>query len=339
MLSALTSPNVGDGVCNSNSSPPPSRIDGDYHSTPKGKYRSWMNEIPEDTIAPISTVTPNAFESLYSNSLSPSPLVCLTDLNRQQFCSTPQVRIVNNPFDPPSSCHLKERLASPSIFKQATTGDEKKSNVFELPAEERAVINPASISENVLQIDATIFNKKLQQRYQQAADDFCHRHLHLPTPAQVPQVTFVVNNGYFTASSNISPWYDLKATPLNRRDLTNQTELLGDFDSMMIRSFTLSSDSASSSSTSNTTNNGDSGNQSQNASLMKQRLFDNLDEEQQPDNQNENENIDKISEEDDDIVCHDLNDFKHEDLDKSFTQEDWLKGLKNNDEHKKYFDS
>ncbi|CAF0765766.1 unnamed protein product [Didymodactylos carnosus] len=349
MLSALTFPNFIGGVCDSNSSSTSSsRMDCDYHSTPKEKRRPWLDEIPEETVAATTTVTANVFASLSNNNFPPSPLMGLTDVNRQQLYSTPQIRIVNNPFDPPSSSHLKERLASPSIFKQDLNNDNKENTVYQLPAEKRAVINPVNISENIVQIDATILNENLQQRYQQAAGEFCHRHLHLPTPAQPPPATFFINNttsdryGYSTATLNVSPWFSLKATPLNSQNFTSRIQLPADFESMMIQSFTSNSGFTPSSSAENTTNNDDSGSKSQsgaqvNVSLLKRRLFqDNLDEQQQD---NQNENGDKTPEENDDndLITHDPNDFEH-DLDKSFTQEDWLKGLKDSDKHKKCHD-
>ncbi len=39
----------------------------------------------------------------------------------------PLFRIVHNPFDPPTSAHLKQRLASPSIFRVLSqTNDNEK---------------------------------------------------------------------------------------------------------------------------------------------------------------------------------------------------------------------
>jgi len=42
-----------------------------------------------------------------------------------QFHQTPTLfRIVHNPFDPPTSAHLKQRLASPSIFRVLSQTDD-----------------------------------------------------------------------------------------------------------------------------------------------------------------------------------------------------------------------
>jgi hypothetical protein len=41
------------------------------------------------------------------------------------FHQTPPLfRIVHNPFDPPTSAHLKQRLASPSIFRVLSQNDD-----------------------------------------------------------------------------------------------------------------------------------------------------------------------------------------------------------------------
>lgn len=41
------------------------------------------------------------------------------------FHQTPPLfRIVQNPFDPPTSAHLKQRLASPSIFRVLSENDD-----------------------------------------------------------------------------------------------------------------------------------------------------------------------------------------------------------------------
>ncbi|CAF1559673.1 unnamed protein product, partial [Didymodactylos carnosus] len=90
--------------------------------------------------------------------------------------SQQQYRIVSNPFDPPSSVHLKQRLASPSIFQLENNQNQntlKENRSFEWSVERRAVLNPANLSEHVLQIDAHLFNENLQERYQKAAGEFC----------------------------------------------------------------------------------------------------------------------------------------------------------------------
>lgn len=50
-----------------------------------------------------------------------------------QFHQTPTLfRIVHNPFDPPTSAHLKQRLASPSIFRVLSqTDDNSQVNQYE----------------------------------------------------------------------------------------------------------------------------------------------------------------------------------------------------------------
>jgi hypothetical protein len=46
------------------------------------------------------------------------------------FHQTPPLfRIVHNPFDPPTSAHLKQRLASPSIFRVLSQTDENTDEV------------------------------------------------------------------------------------------------------------------------------------------------------------------------------------------------------------------
>ena len=39
----------------------------------------------------------------------------------QEELKTPDYRLISNPFDPPSSVHLKQRLASFSIFNEVCT--------------------------------------------------------------------------------------------------------------------------------------------------------------------------------------------------------------------------
>ncbi|CAF4413012.1 unnamed protein product, partial [Rotaria magnacalcarata] len=40
------------------------------------------------------------------------------------YQTPPLFRIVHNPFDPPTSAHLKQRLASPSIFRVLSQTDD-----------------------------------------------------------------------------------------------------------------------------------------------------------------------------------------------------------------------
>jgi hypothetical protein len=46
------------------------------------------------------------------------------------FHQTPPLfRILHNPFDPPTSAHLKQRLASPSIFRVLSQTDDNNDKV------------------------------------------------------------------------------------------------------------------------------------------------------------------------------------------------------------------
>jgi hypothetical protein len=61
----------------------------------------------------------------------PSPDVHHTPVTKMilsqdcHFHQTPPLfRIVHNPFDPPTSAHLKQRLASPSIFRVLSQTDD-----------------------------------------------------------------------------------------------------------------------------------------------------------------------------------------------------------------------
>jgi hypothetical protein len=50
-----------------------------------------------------------------------SPISMLRDdTNHVQEEKTPDYRFISNPFDPPSSVHLKQRLASFSIFNEVS---------------------------------------------------------------------------------------------------------------------------------------------------------------------------------------------------------------------------
>lgn len=47
--------------------------------------------------------------------------------HQQHLHQTPPLfRIVQNPFDPPTSAHLKQRLASPSIFRVLSQNEENE---------------------------------------------------------------------------------------------------------------------------------------------------------------------------------------------------------------------
>jgi hypothetical protein len=50
-----------------------------------------------------------------------SPISMLRDdTNHLQEQKTPDIRLISNPFDPPTSVHLKQRLASFSIFNEVS---------------------------------------------------------------------------------------------------------------------------------------------------------------------------------------------------------------------------
>ncbi len=54
-----------------------------------------------------------------------TPLTKMIFSQDYHFHQTPPLfRIVHNPFDPPTSAHLKQRLASPSIFRVLSQNDE-----------------------------------------------------------------------------------------------------------------------------------------------------------------------------------------------------------------------
>lgn len=54
-----------------------------------------------------------------------TPLTKMLFSQDYHFHKTPTLfRIVQNPFDPPTSAHLKQRLASPSIFRVLSQNDD-----------------------------------------------------------------------------------------------------------------------------------------------------------------------------------------------------------------------
>ncbi len=56
-----------------------------------------------------------------------TPLTKMIFTQDYHFHQTPPLfRIVHNPFDPPTSAHLKQRLASPSIFRVLSQTDENE---------------------------------------------------------------------------------------------------------------------------------------------------------------------------------------------------------------------
>ncbi|CAF0773921.1 unnamed protein product [Didymodactylos carnosus] len=145
-----------------------------------------------------------------------------------------QYRIVSNPFDPPTSVHLKQRLASPSIFQLENNQNQnrytlKENRPYEWSVERRAVLNPVNLSEHILQIDAHLFNENLQERYQKAAGEFCEK-LHLPTPAaiQLQQQTNNERNGWYNSRSGDISLTDVRSTTSlhnQQRDMGCQTRL------------------------------------------------------------------------------------------------------------------
>jgi hypothetical protein len=55
-----------------------------------------------------------------------TPLTKMIFSQDYQLHQTPPLfRIVHNPFDPPTSAHLKQRLASPSIFRVLSQNDDE----------------------------------------------------------------------------------------------------------------------------------------------------------------------------------------------------------------------
>lgn len=53
-----------------------------------------------------------------------SPISTLhDDTNHSREQKTPDYRLISNPFDPPTSIHLKQRLASFSIFEDVNLFD------------------------------------------------------------------------------------------------------------------------------------------------------------------------------------------------------------------------
>lgn len=66
----------------------------------------------------------------------------------------PDFRLIANPFDPPSSVHLRQRLASFSIFDDHRPTKNENDEILSI--ERRAEINPKILSENFLQIDTSL---------------------------------------------------------------------------------------------------------------------------------------------------------------------------------------
>jgi hypothetical protein len=212
------------------------------------------------------------------------------------FHQTPPLfRIVHNPFDPPTSAHLKQRLASPSIFRVLSQTDDNNdqtstlTSVFDWSIEQLAEIHPRKFSdENLIQIDAALFDENLMQRYQRAAKEFCSSKLHLPTPAapnnQQEKVLSIDGYGYYSTTSTIHPMtspfphFDMKTTATTsifQRDV--QCRLPVDFDTCVMEqcentSLDTSFNNTNQSSHSSRLSNG-------NVSFLKRRLFEDEEEE------------------------------------------------------------
>ncbi|CAF1073220.1 unnamed protein product [Adineta ricciae] len=121
---------------------------------------------------------------------------------------TPDYRLISNPFDPPTSVHLRQRLASFSIFDEER---DNKSVQNILSIERQAQINPHQLSEHIVQIDTSLFDEDKRDRYQRACDDFCQTQLDLPTPVTTNHIPKARNQSNSSSSS------------LNSSSLLNQT--------------------------------------------------------------------------------------------------------------------
>ncbi|CAF5153162.1 unnamed protein product, partial [Rotaria magnacalcarata] len=115
---------------------------------------------------------------------SPIPML-RDDTNYSPQQKTTDYRLMSNPFDPPTSVHLKQRLASFSIFNDQ---QENSSVVDVLSIERRAQVYPYPLSEHIVQIDTSLFNQEMRDRYQRASDDFCQTQLDLPTPITTNEI-------------------------------------------------------------------------------------------------------------------------------------------------------
>jgi len=162
------------------------------------------------------------------------------DTNHLQQQKTPDYRLISNPFDPPTSDHLKQRLANFSIFKEQ---QENKSVVDVLSIERRAQVYPQQLSEHIVQIDTSLFNEEMRDRYQRASDHFCHTQLDLPTPIVTNNIPKTKNPSWSSSSSTNSNSF-LDHTR-NTRHMGCQTRLslppAADLDSL-IQSFASNSD-------------------------------------------------------------------------------------------------
>ncbi|CAF1132011.1 unnamed protein product [Adineta steineri] len=230
----------------------------------------------------------------------PSPITKMTVSQDYHFYQTPPLfRIVHNPFDPPTSAHLKQRLASPSIFRVLSQSEDTDktstiTSVFDWSIEQLSEIHPKKFSdENRIQIDAALFDENLMQRYQRAANEFCSSKLHLPTPAppnnQQEKGLTTDGYGYYCGTSTLHPMtspfphFDIKTTTASifQRDTQNRPPV--DFDSCMMEqcneiqnisldtSFNNTNQSSHSSRLSNSVG-------QNNVSFLKRRLFEDEDD-------------------------------------------------------------
>ncbi|CAF1433427.1 unnamed protein product [Rotaria magnacalcarata] len=133
---------------------------------------------------------------------SPIPML-RDDTNYSPQQKTTDYRLMSNPFDPPTSVHLKQRLASFSIFNDQ---QENSSVVDVLSIERRAQVYPYPLSEHIVQIDTSLFNQEMRDRYQRASDDFCQTQLDLPTPITTNEIPIpkAKNQSWSNSSSTTS---------------------------------------------------------------------------------------------------------------------------------------
>ncbi|CAF4182155.1 unnamed protein product [Adineta steineri] len=135
------------------------------------------------------------------DSLSSSVSMLQHDTNYSQEQKTPDYRLISNPFDSPTSVHLKQRLASFSIFNEQ---QENNSVADILSIERRAQVYPHQLSEHIVQIDTSLFNEERRDRYQRASDHFCHTQLDLPTPITSNNIPKTKNQSWSSSSSSSS---------------------------------------------------------------------------------------------------------------------------------------
>ncbi|UJR36786.1 hypothetical protein I4U23_029499 [Adineta vaga] len=239
------------------------------------------------------------FPRRFSPDVHNTPLTKMIISQDYQFHQTPPLfRIVHNPFDPPTSAHLKQRLASPSIFRALSQNDENDktstvTSVFDWSIEQLAEIHPNKFSdENLIQIDAALFDENLMQRYQRAASEFCSSKLHLPTPAapnnQQEKVLTVDGYGFYSGTSTLHPMtspfphFDIKTTTsIFQRDFPSRPPV--DFDSCMMEQCTEMQTTSLDTSFNNTNQSSHSSRLSHsavqnNVSFLKRRLFEDEEE-------------------------------------------------------------